>query len=1514
MHSSLRLVTLLSVCALTAGAADYTITPGQRVDWQPALYSSIFDDLIVRSTCFDTFTPTRAVNPTNPAVTRSGLPLPRIPCAYPPASTRNPYTGGFVVNYLVTYSQFESTSIRDVGLHTISCTNRVFAFDHSRAPEPIDPGLPVGCGENRWPYEVLWDDLLPYNLTIEVRNTPPTVNVSHDGTGVISPGNNGVVRAFAAVTLDSGARDPEGGFTVSWRIVSKPTAGIATLSSTTSSVTGITFNGGEADFGVWVFECNVDDQQGERSTQTYTLRVENQTPAPPIFGPMRVLVHTNIELSSIDDDDGGHFTAFHWEALRPHSLTWETVGMPNSFTLSLPTSRESLGSWRFRLVATDNETPPLTGTGPEYAVEVYHELPTVSASGPSRIMVGQRPALLASGSDPDGGPVAIRWLVIQRPAAASGVPLGVELDAIPIASKPGTWVFRASATDDEGGNTRSAPVAVLVDAPPLARIEPPPVSVITAPFDLRDVSVDPDSECPSGMPDGFGCHVVAPEETFTPLSDGLVSWTWYVDSVPSGWEFLYPPGGRISDVFPGIGLGDTRVLHIPSGRLPFGNYRFRVKVRDAEGNASEASVSIRVTQPAMAPVSRQTMPARFLVGPGRELLTSLTLNGRGSFDWDDVPLFVVPPDGQGIGTWLWQVAPPASCTSLPSVITSTNAIFEVLPAGRVLPDECLGVWTSSLIVTDTDTPQLSGVSSQDFVIGTCAGSLCIDRPTQARPALVDSAMGGAGSVDVPIYYYVEPALAARYLTSFAAVIDIVPSGSLTPAFTLYDANASIQPPGTLNVVRWHGESSSGGLVHSGTYDVRLRLFDGVSYSPEDDLSVQSIYFENVTVAVAASSTRYADFDLLERDEDRPEFSWSATGAISVDHVRMTIARVGGAVAFDQTIESSRSSDVFSWNGRNSTGSLLPPGDYDVKVSVARGTRVLATSPPHRLTVYRLRLGPTAVPTPIRLGLNQDDDNGNLVRDDSELMVSGENDLSQVSVSVAPATLAGQLELSAGSAGIALFVGPGKSAVAPATVTFPTTSVPNFHVEGRVPGLHEVVLRFTPTGSAALPEVRREVQVAAIEFISVGGAPLSSLRPGLWENSYARDITSTPLNNPHDTFVDSDVYAFQVRVIDPGADRDPGLPDTLMIQLGTLASWPLRVGAGEEWADELTAIELREDGPHSGVFVSERQLLTVNDEHLTQPDDQLGAWSEFAGGVVADDALNDRTHRISKPGFSPINAGVTARYGTMTSSTVPVCSRAPDERKVVTLRVGVLEEPWEDSMPTGHWEPGERYLDLSTGASMMQADSTPGLDGHGPALSQANIDRYIRVANLSWAPACIEFRTSSPTATLVSAPSLIAPTSPLYDGTITINTPEHEAIFDAIRGLGLWGAPALDEVTVLFGFTNCVTSSGGCLGATVTPGYRDPTRPEVMVLLTSRPVVPSLRILSHEFGHVLTNQDVDSTWEGLNLDFFYPSAGVVSDSNYLFRHFSAATETTVRTSRDPLDGGASGNPFLKDYTP
>lgn len=1453
---------------------------------------------------------------------------------------------GFLGDYRRIMGAMSTNTLEDLGTYTIRCFDRHASQQDTNRSCVRDPN----CGRDICPARPNTTVYEPeYTFTIEVYNNPPTLSLSHSGTGIVS-GRDVVYNANIDLQAAASDSDP-GTVNVTW-VVTPPRPGTtANIGSVMNRTLNVSFRG-EADFGTWRFVAHADDAQGERVSRDYSITVVNQTPVPVISGPTRVRVHDAIALAVSPDEDGGTYSNISWRRRPQGSVGWDPIATTEA--LSIPTTATDIEFWEFEVTVTDNEPMPLSGTSSIYTVEVYNDPPTISlvpitAPVPA---AGGIINLVANTNDPDGGPVEVRWRAVQAPAAA-GVPVGVELSSMPNFSFPvtpahaGTWVFRAVATDDEGASVQSDPLTVVVDAPPQVVIRDEPSTVVgPGTFYLTDESIDPDSHC-ANPADPNRCHLVEPDASFTALSPGVTSWRWYVESVPTE-QAPYIPLDRVSVAFSGV-PDSLQSIPFLEGTIPQGTYRFRVDVTDGEGNSASGTITVEVLPSPVPPVAWTSLPQQYETDSGQALTTDILVDGSLSFDPDTARSFS-PGPGEGITAWSWTALPPTGCTLAPTV--SATPIAVVLPAGTVIPLDCYGVWAVRLAVGDDDTPQEFGVADAIVVIRRCAADVCLDQPTAMYPAEV----GSGSPASVPIHYYVDPLVYLRptYVWGFYAFIDIIPTGSTTPIMTLMDATVSSRP-GQLTTVHWAGETLAGGLAPSGTYDVRVRLQD-ILLAPGPQVRENfAILFEEAEIRVDPStSQRYVRWQSLEDGGGTVDLGYNAAGTFGIDTVRLAITR-GGALANEQTISTTSLTGVLSWDGRQASGSMLPPGHYEATVSAYRDGRRLDQSPPFAFTVYRLGLGPDPVAI-LPVSRNLDDDDGDGVRDQEDSVVSGEDDLVALDIRIEP-PINGEISVTTVSGGtpLSLYLSSDKNLPLGDPATYTQVSylpIPNFWVQGEQAGLHDLEFTFSPTdGTPWVPE-RAQVAVRGVELVADNDGNLgyhatdtaaAAVIPGLWQDAHQAPTASAPAvvrNTVGNDFIDRDPAHFYVRVTDATANHDPTVEDTLFVNVGTVEQFPLPAGESEVFVDAVQEVPAYETGVDTGIFVTQSQLITSNDEDMVEGDDELVTLDNTttADFYNFDDLRGDRTHRIGTRAHGFLAGGVRVNYGTE-NVTVPVCGRSPDARHSIEMRVVAFLEPYEDTgivEANGTVRPGsntlgtfdfvnsntttdiggvpvhdpeelsEPFLDISTGSIRYFSGSPTvaavGLSGRGAVVTEEIVSDQIYRANGAWAPACLEVRKPNPLE-IMSAPLDINGIDILQDATVnTIMPSEAAPIYIALNARAPLNPQQLDVVY------------GGLLSIGLREGM--PTGAHGITFLRANPTIVLMnahqpnnrRTLAHELGHALARMN-DSEQPPWN---FFPAMTARLDDSFQFRRMPNQVITAARTPRTVTGTTAVGNPHLQAY--
>jgi hypothetical protein len=174
--------------------------------------------------------------------------------------------------------------------------------------------------------------------------------------------------------------------------------------------------------------------------------------------------------------------------------------------------------------------------------------------------------LLGSATDPENGPLVLKWIQVSGPSGAVLQPAAENLTVTNM--KEGSYVFRLTATDDKG-DTASDEVAVVVKP---AIVTPPPPNRLPTANAGSDVTITLPNSTVSLTGDGVD-------------TDGTIAgFAWEKISGPNGAN-IKTPNAR-----------DTVV-----GNLIEGEYVFRLTVTDDKGGTANDEVVVTV-KPVVVPV------------------------------------------------------------------------------------------------------------------------------------------------------------------------------------------------------------------------------------------------------------------------------------------------------------------------------------------------------------------------------------------------------------------------------------------------------------------------------------------------------------------------------------------------------------------------------------------------------------------------------------------------------------------------------------------------------------------------------------------------------------------------------------------------------------------------------------------------------------------------------------------------------------------------------------------------
>ncbi|WP_241759590.1 FlgD immunoglobulin-like domain containing protein [Pyxidicoccus parkwayensis] len=839
--------------------------------------------------------------------------------------------------YREVYLSIGADSLMDLGRRTVECEVLFVPQDYCTQSTAYPP-CNWGCPSNAPKYLVKSG-----TNTFTTVNSAPTANISRTPA---SPAWNSLV------TLKSNASDPDSGAVVHrWSVSKRPSGSTAQLVNASSATPTITFTS-DKDIGTWEFKLEVDDNEGEMKTFLHSFTVPNVRPNFAPTGPTQVVVNKPIQLgvTNTRDTDGGDLT-FTWDILAaPAGASQQPQnGFSTASSISVPTARADIGSWRFKVTGRDNEGDEQSH---EVIVEVINAKPRIELSGPTQVPEGTALHLAtAVTEDDDGGALQLKWEAIQAPASAGmSVPVTLSqsaaLDLGAATAKAGTWVFRLTATDDEGESVQRE-ARVLVDGQPVATIASTPASYRNGEGVLRidgTASVDPDSPCPDQP---MGCHLTAGQPVV--LSPGL-TYEWWVGSSVND-----VPLSRASTVFR-YDLDSNPVLSFLNTVLPDGQWDFELRVRDGEGNEARHMVSIDILPGFIPPEARVSAPVQRLEVDvnQRVALQDLWLDASQSRDADNGTRWNPAPIGAGITDYQWTAIPPSlACT--PPVLPHSSAVA-LFRAGTVIPPECQGVWTVRLTVVDDDPAPRSASTDIQVAVGNCASRVCLDAPSTLFPATLYADQSGGPLIGFHIdsVFYDVPQVANGGFVRMA----LLPEGT-SSVFYMQDIAAITQNGrGQLLFTTWDGRSNAG-VRGAGRYDLVLSIFDGNGTLVASNAWPRVITVEAASARVASTSDTHLRLESVQQPAGaQATFKVDVSDALAaLQELRWQVKNAAGTAVASGTVPGSSASQyTFTWNGKNGSGAV-PVGAYTLRVDCVRNGVTITTTPAYTFYVYSLALDP-----------------------------------------------------------------------------------------------------------------------------------------------------------------------------------------------------------------------------------------------------------------------------------------------------------------------------------------------------------------------------------------------------------------------------------------------------------------------------------------------------------------------------------------------------------------------------
>ena len=321
-----------------------------------------------------------------------------------------------------------------------------------------------------------------YLEVISLDNTTPTDQMPVVNAG----GNKQLTLPTNSVVLAGSGSDPDGGtVTFLWKKISGGTATLSSMSSPSLTV-------GNMVEGVYIFELNVTDDEGNTVKDQATVTVGgvptangalvsftlmNAETNQPISGfnpiangaiinmtslptqKVNIRVNTNptvvgsvkFELSS----NNGGVTTSTKENTAPYALfgdasgnynTWAAPGIQAGHSYQLAANAFELANMQGKEIGNLSIQFSFSGN-------ITDQMPVVNAGGNKQLTLPTNSVVLAgSGSDPDGGTVTFLWKKISGGTATLG---SMNSSSLTVSNMvEGVYVFELNVTDDEGNTAK----------------------------------------------------------------------------------------------------------------------------------------------------------------------------------------------------------------------------------------------------------------------------------------------------------------------------------------------------------------------------------------------------------------------------------------------------------------------------------------------------------------------------------------------------------------------------------------------------------------------------------------------------------------------------------------------------------------------------------------------------------------------------------------------------------------------------------------------------------------------------------------------------------------------------------------------------------------------------------------------------------------------------------------------------------------------------------------------------
>jgi len=399
----------------------------------------------------------------------------------------NDYEGWVLDDVVVGAASRNRTPTASAGGPYSGVRDQALSFDGSGSSDPDGKSLTYqwdfgdgATGSGPTPTHA-YTALGSYTVTLVVNNgffnsAPATANVTIENRAPVAAAGGPYtgVRNQAVTFTGTGSSDPDGDpLTYQWDFGDGTTGSGPTPAHAYTAL------------GSFTATLVVNDGAANSAPATANVTIENRLPVAVAGGPYTAVRNQAITFTGTGSSDPD---------ADPLTYQWD---FGDGTTGSGPTPTHAyaaLGSYTATLVVNDGtaNSTPATAT-----VTINNLPPTASVTSPPNGTVVTAPAqvvLLADAADPDGRIALVEFFAGATKIGESAAPPYTVTWG---ASVPGAYALTARATDESGASTTSAPVSVLVNAPPSATLTSPvPGAVFAAPasITLTATASDPDGQ------------------------------------------------------------------------------------------------------------------------------------------------------------------------------------------------------------------------------------------------------------------------------------------------------------------------------------------------------------------------------------------------------------------------------------------------------------------------------------------------------------------------------------------------------------------------------------------------------------------------------------------------------------------------------------------------------------------------------------------------------------------------------------------------------------------------------------------------------------------------------------------------------------------------------------------------------------------------------------------------------------------------------------------------------------